>query len=191
MATSSRSNQTLDKCNIPEEHNFFKEVKASKVGEEEEEEEEWLKLGLGLLGSDTSCRKLEGHGSNPVSHFPSQSSPSSQALVVSSSHETGLGLGSERGSGLRPKVNNEGMGRGVVMNPCSDYHNCNSLLDHCNYHHYYNHYNDDNGLVLWPSCQIDSHRNLAKPVLGGSNHYCARSPHHPGLWFTLQSSTNR
>lgn len=148
MASSSRTYKTLNN--------------------NKEEEDEWLNLGLGLGGSNsTSWKKIV---SNP---------PSSQSLSCS---QIGLGLGFEGGSDLGTKsCTQEGLGSST-----------NSLLgllssDHCSKDHYY-HHNDVNGMVLWPSsCQIDHDM----PIPCASHHYSSRNPHQSGLWFTLLSFTNR
>ncbi|KAK7350767.1 hypothetical protein VNO77_09702 [Canavalia gladiata] len=188
MASSSRSHQTLKNYNHTQELNFVEEEKVLKVGQEEEKEE-WLKLGLGLGSSGSSCKKIdEDHPKNPVLGSPSSLSSSPQAL---SSPQIALGLEFEQGSGLGAK-GSKGL-EGVVVMESSDFRD--NLLgwsssNLCNNNNYYGHNNDDNSTMLWPSCQIET-QELPVPVPCDSHHYCATSTHQSGLWFTLSSSTNR
>ena len=93
MASSSSSHQTLNNESDSEKPNFLQE-KVAKV--RQEEEEDWLDLGLGL-GLGKASRKILGHGSNPVSDFPSSSS--CPKMPVSHDH---VGLGFEKSSGIGP-----------------------------------------------------------------------------------------
>ncbi|XP_017971263.1 PREDICTED: uncharacterized protein LOC18612903 isoform X1 [Theobroma cacao] len=163
-------------------------------GEEQAKDKDWLELGLGF---SIACRKEEEEEEEEHQRNAVSASPSSQLQQVKQK-PTGCGAGLELGLSLGRdlesmpglELDHEHGVRVIGMAPPGNYDQGswqNQDEDHCD--------EDYDDMAWWP-CDMNSGSFLGlddwqMPVPNTSHDYLAGTRPHSGLWFTLQSYTNR
>ena len=171
-------------------------------------DKDWLELGLGF---GIACKKQEEdqeYQPNPNISFQVSTSASSELQAMQKPpgcSSVGLELGLSLGIDLESRAldleldhdendNHEhGVMRVIDMVPPGNYDQ--SSWQNQDEDHYEEDDNDYDDMAWWP-CDMNSGSFLGlddwqMPVLNNSHDYFTRTRPHSGLWFTLQSYTNR